>query len=137
MNRKLEITQRCVLLLSGALLLFIGGAILTTPISFYASNHIELGGNTNLISELKAPAGFLLLAGGFMISALFIRRYENLATCLAAVIYLSYALSRAASFVIDGIPASGLIQATIVETVLGVSCVMVLAAHRYRVKSPR
>lgn len=136
MNRKLEVTQRCVLLLSGALLLLIGSTILVSPISFYAVNNIDLNGNASLINELKAPAGFLLLAGVLIVSAFFIRRYENPATCLAALIYLSYALSRMVSFGIDGVPSSGLIQAAVIEAVLGLSCVMVLAARRFPVQRP-
>ncbi|MFK7732210.1 MAG: DUF4345 domain-containing protein [Pseudomonadales bacterium] len=130
MNNKLELTQRCVLLLAGALLLMVSASILISPIGFYAANNIELGSNTSLISELKAPAGFLLLAGGFMISSLFVRRYQDTATCLAAVIYLSYALSRVISMGVDGVPSSGLVQAAIIEAVLGICCVVILATHQ-------
>ena len=66
MKMKLLKTQIAILLVAGALLILVGGAILAAPTEFYASNNIELGANVNLLNELKAPAGMLLAAGLFL-----------------------------------------------------------------------
>ena len=72
MKTKLAKTQKTLLLVAGALLIMISIFILASPTDFYASNNIELGANVSLLNELKAPAGFLLAAGLFMISAIFV-----------------------------------------------------------------
>lgn len=118
--------QSALLLIAGALLILIGAFILASPVDFYASNNIELGANVSLLNELKAPAGFLLTAGLFMIVAIFIRRLADTAILLAAMIYLSYAGARLLSILSDGIPATGLMQATTLEAIVGLACLTVL-----------
>ena len=118
--------QSALLLVAGALLILIGTFILTSPIDFYASNNIELGANVSLLNELKAPAGFLLSAGLFMIAAIFIHHMADTAILLGAMIYLSYAGARLVSMLSDGMPAAGLVQATTLEAILGLACLTVL-----------
>ena len=126
MNTLLTKIQIPLLLMAGALLSLVGVMILATPIDFYAANSIELDSNVSLLNELKAPAGFLLVAGGFIISAVFIRSMINMAILLATMIYLSYATSRFVSMWLDGLPATGLVQAAALETTIGLACLAVL-----------
>ncbi len=130
MNKKLVVTQQALLLVAGALLTLIATLIIASPVSFYAANEIELGGNVSLLNELKAPAGMLLTAGLFMLAAVFIRGLTATAMALGALIYLSYAASRGVSMALDGVPAAGLVQAAALETVIGLACVAVLAMRR-------
>ena len=130
MKTKLAKTQRLLLLVAGVLLILVAALIIASPVDFYASNSIELGANVSLLNELKAPAGFLLAAGVFILSAIFVRRMADTATLLATLIYLSYAASRFASMVFDGIPSAGLIQAAALETVVGLACLAVLLIRR-------
>jgi hypothetical protein len=130
MKMKLARTQSALLLVSGALLILVGTFILASPVDFYASNNIELGANVSLLNELKAPAGFLLAAGVFMIGAIFVRGQADTALCLAALIYLSYAASRSTSMAFDGLPAAGLVQATALEAIIGLACLVVLMIRR-------
>ena len=111
MNTILAKTQIPLLLISGALLILVGVMILVAPVDFYASNNIALDSDVSLLNELKAPAGFLLVAGGFMIGAIFVKSMITMALLLATMIYLSYATSRFASMWFDGVPAEGLVQA--------------------------
>jgi hypothetical protein len=126
MKMKLAKTQKALLLVSGALLILVGTFIFASPVDFYASNNIELGPNVSLLNELKAPAGLLLAAGVFMIGAIFVRSQADTALWLAALIYLSYAVSRSASMAFDGIPAAGLVQAAALEGIVGLACLVVL-----------
>jgi len=130
MNTKLVKTQIAILLVAGALLILVGSFILAAPIDFYASNSIELGANVSLLNELKAPAGLLLAAGLFMLGAVFVRGMADMATSLAALIYLSYAVSRFASMTFDGVPATGLVQAAALEGIVGLACLAILMIRR-------
>lgn len=126
MKTKLAKTQKLVLFVAGALLILIGTLINSSPADFYAANSIDIGSNINLLNELKAPAGFLITAGLFIIGAIFVRRLADSAISLAALIYLSYATSRFASMVFDGVPTEGLVQAALLEAVVGAACLAVL-----------
>ena len=130
MKTKLAKTQKTLLLVAGALLIMISIFILASPADFYASNNIELGANVSLLNELKAPAGFLLAAGLFMIGAIFVSSQADTALWLATLIYLSYAGSRFMSMSFDGVPAVGLVQAAALEGILGVACLAVLMIRR-------
>ena len=125
MKTPLVTTQTALLLVAGGLLILVATLILTGPVDFYASNNIELGTNLSLLNELKAPAGFLLSAGIFMIGAIFTRNQADTALGLAALIYLSYAAARCASMALDGVPATGLVQAAVLEGIVGTACLTV------------
>jgi len=130
MKTRLIKIQKALLLVAGALLVLVGTLILASPVDFYVSNNIELGGNVSLLNELKAPAGFLLAAGVFMIGAIFLRSQTDAAMWLAALIYLSYAVTRFVGMVFDGVPAAGLIQAAALEGIVGLACLVVLMIRR-------
>ncbi|MCB1740245.1 MAG: DUF4345 domain-containing protein [Gammaproteobacteria bacterium] len=112
------------------MLVLVGFLILAAPVEFYAANKIELDANVNLLNELKAPAGMLLVTGLFMVGAIFVGRLTDTAMALAALIYLSYAASRFSSMAFDGVPAAGLVQAASLEAVIGLACLSVLLARR-------
>jgi len=134
MKMKLVKTQKLLLFIAGALLILIGMYISTSPVDFYASNSIAVGSNVSLINELKAPAGFLLAAGLFIVSAIFVQRLSDTAMSLAALIYLSYAASRFASMMVDGVPTAGLIQAAALETAVGLACLAVLLIRQASIR---
>lgn len=120
--------------MSGALLKLVGTSIILSPADFYGSKCIDLGANVSLLNELKAPAGLLLAAGTFMIGAIFVRGRTDAALCLAALIYLSYAVSRSVRMAFDGVPATGLVLATALEATIGLTCLMVLLVCRKPVR---
>ena len=119
-----------VLLVAGALLVIVAASILVFPGEFYAANDIRAGVSASLLNELKAPAGFLLVAGLYVIAAIFVARFTDAALALAAAIYLSYAGSRFASMLFDGVPAEGLVQAALLEAVVGLACLAVALVRR-------
>ena len=130
MQKKLIKTQKAVLLVAGSLLILVAGFILGSPSAFYGSNGIELGSNLSLLNELKAPAGLLLVAGLFMLTAVFRQQLADNATALAALIYLAYAISRFASMALDGVPAAGLVQAAALEALIGLACLVVISIRQ-------
>ena len=130
MNTILMKTRAGLLFVAGALLLLVGSFILAAPAAFYATNGIDPAGNVNLLNELKAPAGLLFTAGLLMIGAIFRRELANTATALAALIYLSYTVTRGISMTVDGMPAAGLVQAMALEGVLGLACLAVIVVDK-------
>lgn len=72
----------------------------------------------------------MLAAGLFILGAIFVRSQTDTALWLAALIYLSYGVSRFASMIVDGVPAAGLVQAASLEFTVGLACAVVLVIRR-------
>ena len=113
---------RGLLFLSGLLAVGIAATILVAPDLFYASYGIELGSNVNLVNELKAPAGALLVAGFIMLAGVFQRDLAPISFGTAAAIYLSYGGSRLLSMLVDGVPNESLVSAALIEVLIGAVC---------------
>ena len=96
--------SRIVLALAGVMAVFIGGALLVSPHAFFAMNHIDLGDDPNLLSEIRAPGGLLLAAGAIMIAGVAMRRLTRIGLVTAAVVYCSYGASRLLGILLDGAP---------------------------------
>lgn len=123
-------TARLVLFGSGLIAVTIAVAILFAPAAFYAGYGIEVIGDATLANELKAPAGALLVAGLVMFAGAFRRELAVVSLTTAAVVYLSYGLSRVSSIAIDGVPHSGMVNAAGVELVIGAICLLTLLQVR-------
>ena len=136
MKTTLSILRGLPLLLAGSLLTLVAVQILVSPQAFYAASGIVPGTDTSLLNELKAPALFLLLAGGFMLTALVRRHLAPAATWLAVAIYLGFAGSRMISMLTDGLPSGQLVQVTALEVIVGLVCVAGLALEYRRKDQP-
>lgn len=123
-------SPRVLLTVSGLLATSIGGAVLLAPASFHAISGIELGEDVNLISEIRAPGGALLIAGLLMWLGVFVRTFAFTSTVIAAAVFMSYGLSRLLSMAVDGLPDSGLVAATAIELTIG--AISLRALGRYR-----
>ncbi len=124
-----KIMRRVLLLLSGVTAMAIAAAILFAPEFFYASYGIEVAGDAALKNELKAPAGLLLAGGALMLIGAFRAAWTTQALVITAVIYLSYGLSRFASFALDGVPGGGLLEAAVFEVVIGAIALLALISE--------
>ena len=118
--------SQVMLCLSGGIAIAIGGLVLYSPADFYAINHIDLGGNLNLLSEVRAPAGALFTSGLLMILGAFIPALTFTSTILATLIYLSYGFSRVLGMIVDGVPSSSLVWSAGIEVILGMVCLICL-----------
>lgn len=97
----------------------IGGALLFVPVAFEASAGIHLEQDVNLLSELRAPGGTLLITGILIMLGAFNPRMAFISILLSTLFYLSYGASRVFSILVDGIPNDSLVIATIIEIVIG------------------
>lgn len=118
-----------VLCLAGGLAIAIGGLILRSPADFYALNQIDLGNNASLLSEIRAPAGFLFASGLLIVLGAFVAQLTFTATFLATLLYLSYGLSRLAGMALDGIPVPSLVWSDGIELLVGLLCLVCLWFH--------
>lgn len=125
---------KSILFLSGLIAAGIGGAILFVPETFHALNGIELGGQVSLLSEVRAPGGALLVCGLLITSGAFLAELAFTSAVLSALLYLSYGLARILSMSFDGIPAEGLVQATVLELTIGLICMFALLKYREPVR---
>jgi len=123
-------TARLVLFGSGTIAVTIAVAILFAPAMFYAGYGIDVTGDVTLANELKAPAGALLAAGLIMFAGAFRRELAVVSLTTAAIVYLSYGLSRLTSIAIDGVPHSDMVNAAGVELVIGAICLLTLLQVR-------
>ncbi|NIY75041.1 DUF4345 domain-containing protein [Thalassospira sp. HF15] len=127
---------RVLLAVSGAIAVIIGGGLTFVPAQFQASAGVVLGPDINLLSEVRAPCGFLLAAGIMILLGAFRRQMVQLSLMLASLLYLSYAAARLVGIMMDGMPNSAILTALGVEVVLGCLCLAVLANTRRRVLAP-
>ncbi len=116
--------------LSGLVLLAIGGSVLLAPHGFYASNGIVLGADPSQLSEVRAPAGLLLLAGVMGLLGAFRRRLRRPALAITAAVYGSYGLSRLLGVALDGLPGEGLVMAMALELAIGALAAVTLLRLR-------
>ena len=125
---------KTILTISGLMASVVGAAILFTPVDFYATYGIEVGGNFSLLNEIRAPGGALLASGILIMSGAFVDKLAFTAVVVSTLLYLSYGLSRVMSITIDGMPAEGLVQAAALEIVTGLACVFALVKYREKQK---
>ena len=128
---------RGLLLASGLLATAIAATILAAPDSFYAGYGFDVGSNASLVNELKAPAGTLLVAGLLMLVGVARPGHAVMSLAVAAVIYLSYGLSRLLSIAVDGFPHNALVNAALLELAVGVVCLLGLVRLRMNARRIR
>ncbi|MCY7296490.1 DUF4345 domain-containing protein [Alteromonas sp. a30] len=112
---------KSMLIISGLLLIFIGASYLFTPIEFYASaNQTDISGQVNLLSEIRAAGGGLLLGGILVAVGAFKSHFAYTATVISIMIWMGWGLARIVGFAADGMPNEGLVIATICEILIGI-----------------
>ena len=81
--------HRSLLVISGLIAVAIGSSILISPAQFHATHGIELGSDANLLSEVRAPGGALLMLG-LLIGVGGVRPVYSIAsTSIAAAVYIA------------------------------------------------
>ena len=121
---------KTILLISGLVAISVGSASLFFPGAFYQSNGIELGKNVSLINEIKAPGGALIASGLLIMLGAFFKELSFTSIVLSSSLYMAYGLTRLLSIGVDGMPSEALVQAAILELVIGLVCVFALVKYR-------
>ena len=121
---------KIVLCVSGLIAITVGGMIQLSPVDFYAANNIDIGGNVNLLNEIRASSGALLAYGALIFTGAFVSQLTFVSMVLSTLLFLSYGLSRFTSMVVDGMPVNSLVGAGIVEVLVGLFCLFCLRKYR-------
>lgn len=96
--------------------------ITTVPSSFHASYGITLGSDPSLLSELRAAGANLAVLGAIILAGAFRQGMQRLSAFLGATAFLTSAFGRIVGMALDGMPSSGLIQAILIELIIGGFC---------------
>lgn len=119
-----------ILLISGLIAAGVGVAILLVPVAFYAGNGVDLGANSSLLNEIRATGGGLLACGILIMSGAFVAKLRFTAIVICMLIYLAYGLSRLLGMAMDGMPTEGLVNAAVLEIIIGLLSVFAFLKYR-------
>lgn len=118
--------QKIVLGLSGLTAAGVGLAILADPVGFYAGYGISIGDSPSLLNELRAPGANLAGLGAIMLVGAVKPAWTRFSAALGAMVFLAFAFGRLVSIAVDGWPAQGLVDATLIELAIGCLCLITL-----------
>lgn len=127
--------EKLVLGASGLVAGGIGLAILADPVSFYAGYGIEIGADPSLRNELRAPGANLAALGAVILIGALRASWTRLSALIGGTVFLAYAFGRGVSMALDGSPASGLIEAAVIEVAIGGLCLAMLLRRRRRARA--
>lgn len=125
--------EKIALGLSGLTALTIGAFILFAPHAFYANYGITLGGDANLLSELRAPGAGLAAFGLLMLLGVWRHAVLPIGMAVALAVFIAFPAGRLVGIAADGMPSGSVIGALVVELVIAALC---LAAFRRRLWRP-
>ena len=91
---KKSLLTRTFLVLSGLVAAGIGGALLFVPVEFHASSGIILENDVNLLSEMRAPGGFMFAVGILIMLGAWINNMAAASLVMSCLLFLSYGFSR-------------------------------------------
>lgn len=124
----MEIVTTVILSLSALMLVFVGLMRLNNPIKTYLKNSgIKLENDTSLLNEMRGVSAVMLCAGILISFGIFIEKLTFTSLCIAALIFIGFAIGRLISLKVDGKPSKQIIQGIGFEVVLGlanVSCLV-------------
>ncbi|MEM9326871.1 MAG: DUF4345 domain-containing protein [Bacteroidota bacterium] len=123
---------KAYLIISGLLLTFIGGATLVAPVAMKGGSGIDIAGNISVINDVRAASALLLTLALLTVSGAFVKRLTFTSSLIAPVLFLSMGIGRSLSLLLDGMPVEGLVNATVLELVLGTIGVFLFARFQER-----
>ena len=116
-------TLTIILFLAGLMLTFFGAFATFFPEAYTARHSIEILGNVNLYNEFRGTGGILMAVGLITLSGALRSALSFTAIIVASTTFLMFGTTRLFSIIVDGMPVSGIVRATIVEIIVGLICV--------------
>ncbi len=113
---------RAALAGSGVILGAVGSSIMFAPQIFLATSEAIVEHDPNLLSEVTAPSGLLVVAGAFMMLSALKLHFANLGLICGSIVYGTYGLSRLISMQLHGVPSDTLVFVTWFE--LGIAALL-------------
>jgi hypothetical protein len=122
---------KSILSISGLVVIGVGGTILLMPVAFYAvANDVDLRGQVNLLNEIRAGGGGLLVLGILILSGAFVKKLTFSSIVISIGLYFSYGIARILSMMLDGKPSGGIVVTTVAEILIGLLGVFTLVKYR-------
>ena len=121
---------KVILFLCGILILIAGAMALFSPTGFTARNGEDITGHISLLNDYRGLGGMIVASGIIMLLGIIYSRMAFTSTVVAIAMHLSLSLGRVVSIFLDGMPADGLVKATVVETILGLLAIYALVKYR-------
>ena len=122
---------KSILSISSLVVIGVGGTILLMPVAFYdAANDVDLGGQINLLNEIRAGGGGLLVLGILILSGAFVKKLTFSSIVISIGLYFSYGIARILSMMLDGMPSGGIVVTTVAEILIGLLGVFALVKYR-------
>ena len=115
-----QVITRTALTGAGAIGGLIGGALMFTPRAFLEMSQVFVERDPNLMSEITAPSGVLLISAAYLVFGAIKLRFARQALLIGAVIYGSYGVARLIGMSLHGVPSGSLVAAMIVEIAIAV-----------------
>ena len=114
--------QMAVLFVAGLTACAIGTFIAVSPQAFYLSYGIDLRGNFDLLSELRAPGTNLAALGGLMMAGLFKPALRPTAAIASMLVFTAFAVGRVLGIILDGVPSTAIQLALAIELTIAAAC---------------
>lgn len=121
---------KAILFLCGLIFLIAGSVAMFNPVGFTARNGIDIFGNLSLFNDYRSMGGLILGPGIIILLGVLYHRMAFTSTVVAAVVYSTFSLGRNLSILLDGMPAEGLVRATVVESLLALLAIFALVRFR-------
>lgn len=119
-----------ILIVLALTLVVFGGWRLVDPIGFYTFSGLKLPDDPGLLSGVRGTGGILVVSGIVVGLGAFRHAWSRTSVVLAAVVFLSFGLSRLLGIALDGYPGAEVIQGIVIE--LGLGGLALFAFFKYR-----
>ncbi|MCP5061983.1 MAG: DUF4345 domain-containing protein [Ignavibacteriae bacterium] len=114
-------SHKAYLILEGIWFSIIGIATISMPIKMRASLGIIIEpGSISLLNDTRATFMLFLTIGILTFLGAFKKELTYTSTLVVTMLTLSFAVGRLLSLLVDGMPASGMVQGLFVEIVMGI-----------------
>ncbi|MBK24555.1 MAG: hypothetical protein CME70_11225 [Halobacteriovorax sp.] len=112
--------KKAYLLLSGIILMLVGGYISISPNSYLNQFGLRVDSNINFFSDLRSMGGCLFIFGLIALAGSIIKRIEDAAIMASLAVFGSYSIFRIAAIVLDGIPGTAILGAIGIEIIFAI-----------------
>ncbi len=122
---------KTLLFFSGLIATGIGAVTLFAPVEGFGQLGVDLGGQTNLLSFIRAAGGgFVATSGLVIILGVFVPKLTFTSTIIATLMFLSFGVARIFSMAVDGMPANVIVAAIVLEMIIGMAGVFALLNYQ-------
>lgn len=122
--------HKIYLFLAGAILILVGFYIGFLPADYLTQFFGRSEFSIDSLSEIRGMGGCLFILGLFVVGGACIKRIENTALILSALIFGAFSAFRLLGILLDGIPGQSIFMALSIEVVFAVMAIPLLLSQQ-------